>query len=391
MKPNKDMKTDNSQKKPATPPTPQQMAATAGRAIDETIINKHKAELIAAIQRGEDISPEAVKDYPEFAKLINKTEDSNIQPPKDFRSPKEKEVFDYLEKNLPQIENEYDNKYGDVLSQDYTKNLFESLGYDKLKPEEHSNYSRAAWSFTNYLYEKRLAERKGEGNNTVLILGGGTGSGKTTTSLKHAELSDFPIINDTNIFYLDRTEKQIDEALKNGYKVAIDFVYRVPVIAYTEGVLARIEDGGHLVSIENHAKITNGVKDNLNKIAEKCGDKIEINILDNSVELKEGEKATQISLEELNKKPYYDGKLEKILQNETKQRYESGQLAKEAYNSANSRTEGNDNGQGILQGSAGTGRSQEEGTGREEVTKDKQGTSEKIHKMRPDKDMKTDN
>ena len=35
--------------------------------------------------------------------------------------------------------------------------------------------------------------------------------------------------------------------------------------------------------IENHAKITNGVKDNLNKIAEKCGDKIEITIFEKAL------------------------------------------------------------------------------------------------------------
>jgi hypothetical protein len=246
-----------------------------------------------------------------------------------FRSVKEKEVFDYMHKNLHGLEKEYFKDYGNILSQDFAKNLFEVLGYNKLKPEGSSDYSRAGWKFVNYLYDNQLAKKRGQGNNAVLITGGGTGAGKTTTALQISEEFDFPIINDTNIFYMDRTKLQIDKALEYGFSPQILFIYRDPVEAYTNGVLKRIRSSGHLVTIENHVKITNQVRENINLIADAYRNGLEIFIIDNADEIDDGNESLKISREELNRKQYYTGELENILKYEARKMFKEGRIPEE--------------------------------------------------------------
>lgn len=263
-----------------------------------------------------------------------------IEHPGNFRSEKEKEVFDYMRINLVELEREYFADYGDILSQDFAKNLFECLGYNKLKPEGSSDFSRAGWSFINYLYEKQLVLNRGAGNESVLITGGGTGAGKTTTALQISKEYDYPFINDTNIFYEERTAVHINKALEYGYRVQVLFIYRDPVDAYINGVLKRIRKGGHLVTIENHVKITNQVRENINAIAASCRNGLDIYIFDNEGDAEKRDEVFTISIDELNRKQYYNFELENILKYETKKMYNEGKISEEIYKAANFKTAG---------------------------------------------------
>jgi len=257
-----------------------------------------------------------------------------------YRSEKEKEVFEYMSNNIDELEKEYYEKYGDILSQDFAKYLFNDLGYDQLRPEGLSDYSRASWSFVNYLYEKQLIDKKGEGNNAVLITGGGTGAGKTTTALRVMEEYDYTIINDTNVFYLDRSKLQIERAIENGYQPQIIFIYRDPIDAYMNGVLKRIRKGGHLVTIENHVKIAYHVKESINVLAKEYSSGLDIFIFDNEGDIESRKEVLRISIKELNTKQYYIGELENILKYETKKLYEDGKITEEIYNGANFKATG---------------------------------------------------
>lgn len=257
-----------------------------------------------------------------------------------FRSDKEKEVFDYMRINMDELERKYFANYRDILSQDFAKNLFECLGYNKLKPEGSSDFSRAGWSFINYLYEKQLVLKQGAGNNSVLITGGGTGAGKTTTALQISEEYDYPFINDTNIFYAERTAAQINKALVYGYRVQVLFIYRDPVDAYINGVLKRIRKGGHLVTIENHVKITNKVRENINAISASYGKGVDVYIFDNAGDAEKRDEVFTITTDELNRKKYYNFELENILKYETKKMYKEGKVSEEICKAANFKTAG---------------------------------------------------
>lgn len=253
----------------------------------------------------------------------------------DYRSEKEREVFEYMGNNIDRLEEKYYERYGDILSQDFTKYLFNDLGYNQLKPECMSDFSRASWSFVNYLYDKLLIDKMGKGNNAVLITGGGTGAGKTTTALMINEEYDYPIVNDTNIFYPKRSKLQIEKALEHGFRPQVLFIYRDPVEAYLNGVLKRVRNGGHLVTIENHVKISYQVKENINMLANKYTDGVDIFMYDNEGDMDKRGEVMCITADELNKKQYYVNELKNILKYETKKLHEEGKITEEIYNGAN--------------------------------------------------------
>ena len=75
-------------------------------------------------------------------------------------------------------------------------------------------YQSAAGQITQQAYDLLLKNNKGVGNDTVLVMAGGTGAGKTT-ALKNAgvKLADYSIVYDTNLASLASAQEKIDKAL----------------------------------------------------------------------------------------------------------------------------------------------------------------------------------
>ena len=143
-------------------------------------------------------------------------------------------------------------------------------------------------------FQRLLKDRKGKGNGEVVFLAGGNGSGKSTVA--NAEGAEADFIIDSTLGNLEVARKQIDAVLSNGQKPRIAFVYRTPEQAL-EGVVERVENGGHAVSPLSFADShTKGIR-NLRLLSDEYGDRISIQIFDNS---EEG--MSKITLEQLEAK-----------------------------------------------------------------------------------------
>ena len=167
-------------------------------------------------------------------------------------------------------------------------------GYDPKNWKTHVDKSGYVAPRMEKQFQELLSTRKGKGNGEVIFLAGGNGSGKSTLVSGLGNTPDF--IVDSTLGNLKTAKKQIDAVLANGQKPVIDYVYRAPEEAL-EGVVERVENGGHVVSPLSFADShTKGIK-NLRLLADEYGDKISVHVIDNSAE-----GSPEITLEQLEAK-----------------------------------------------------------------------------------------
>jgi hypothetical protein len=112
-----------------------------------------------------------------------------------------------------------------------------------LFPEYKGTNAQDVHEASSYLNKKLFAEAlitmKGKGNNTLVILAGGGGSGKGSATKGFYDNSDYPIQLDQVSDNLQKLEHKVDEARANGYEAEYVFVDRSPKDAWLGGVVAR--------------------------------------------------------------------------------------------------------------------------------------------------------
>ncbi len=176
-------------------------------------------------------------------------------------------------------------------------------GYESSDIANEEKYFGDAAEVTDKVYDKWLTDRKGKGNNKVVFLAGGTGSGKSTaaaspplnTSENHA------IQLNSTFTSKDYSFSLIDKAIEAGYTPEILYIYRDPVDAWENGVWTRWgQDTGHFVKPQIHLDTHISARDNVLAAAEKYGDKVQIKIIENRTD----EEQKEISLDELKTKSY---------------------------------------------------------------------------------------
>ncbi len=207
-----------------------------------------------------------------------------IEMPSKFRSDEEKTGFNYVDKSLPELKDRYKKEYGNIISPDFARDMFDKLGYDKLNHNSINLYSRPARQLVNSLTQDALEQNKNNPNKNVLVLAGGTGSGKTTVALSDKETNEYSIIFDTNILGNNskNPQQKLQSYLDEGYNPTIKFIYRDPVEAYNEGILNRIHNGGHIVPVDKHLQFHKEARDNFITLEKHFGDKVNWEIKENN-------------------------------------------------------------------------------------------------------------
>lgn len=258
-------------------------------------------------------------------RVVKKTPkiESYIEKPKNTQ---EVANIKYVTENPKKIVKDYEarvtKEYGTphVITADESKYILPDYE-GKRAPDYHESASGIA----KYMYDKKLIERKGQGNNTVLFTAGGTGSGKTTALRKSGvDFKEYSIIYDTNLTGESAAGK-IQKALDNGYKVEIKYVQRDPVKAFEEGVLPRVRTRDRIVTIDEHIARHKAL-DNVIDIKEKFGDKVNVQFTDNT---RGADNSIDVSLDNLPKFTYNDNELRKILNEKLTKAINEGKITKE--------------------------------------------------------------
>lgn len=110
-------------------------------------------------------------------------------------------------------------------------------------PEYHGTNAAEVHEACSYLNKRLLNEAlhtlKGKGNNTILTLAGGGGSGKGTATQEFLAGKDYPIILDQVSDKVTKSFDAIKKAKDNGYDAEIMYVDREPSDAFRNGVRSR--------------------------------------------------------------------------------------------------------------------------------------------------------
>lgn len=182
-----------------------------------------------------------------------------------------------------------DSKGGRVLNTDTARELSPEYLADRTRS---ADVHEPASDTIKQLYAKKLAEPTPEGfDRSVLFTAGGTGAGKTTAVDAMKGVDRPPeLVYDTNMNTYASAERKVQQALDAGRDVSILYVYRDPVEALTGGALPRAErqakkfGSGRTVPLAEHAKTHLGVRDVIERLAEKYKDnpRVDIRAYDNS-------------------------------------------------------------------------------------------------------------
>lgn len=215
---------------------------------------------------------------------------------------------------------------GRVMNTDIAREL--SPDYRNNRGLSAAVHEPASW-FIQQLYARKLKEAP-EGN--VLFTAGGTGAGKST-ALRGRDLSQWPIIYDTNIAKASSGQKKIDQALEAGRKVDVYYVYADPLDAFrraisrTQHMAAKLGTGRTVpvwAHVGSHVGSRQAVPE-LQEHYEDDADRVSFTIMFN--ETGTGSRETDVaSLPS----PSYDS-VREVIEGELEDQYQKGQVSQAEY------------------------------------------------------------
>jgi hypothetical protein len=165
-------------------------------------------------------------------------------------TPEEQDVegraFDNLNRNLPALAKEYEEKFGNEVSTDNAREIVspEYAASREARTRWSEATQRPAGKLSDYLFEQALQHVDPNKRRVVVMTAGGTGAGKTTALSGNLEFSNVQFVYDSNLNSRKSSERKIEAAKAAGNRVEIRFVHRDPVEAFTGGVLPRAMAGG---------------------------------------------------------------------------------------------------------------------------------------------------
>lgn len=181
----------------------------------------------------------------------------------------------------------YVQKHGNFVGADEAKEFMPGYSSDRTTSDL---VQKGASQLGDKIYEHLLQKNENKGNNTVLISGGGTGSGKST-ALKDSNINtkDYAVVFDSNSANFPASKARIDKALAKGYDVSFVHVH-APVDKAYDRVLDRAEQmtqrsgSGRPVSAQGHIDMHHGSADTFAKLVEEYKDnpRVHLGAIDNS-------------------------------------------------------------------------------------------------------------
>lgn len=233
-------------------------------AIRDALQGKHGPEIKKAVERGAGPDKNRVDKRPgvarhakiaeELAKLKGPPAAEAEGPPEQMKglTPEgraiETAAHEYVRANYEKVRDQYlanpENAEPDPAGgyKSITINTDEWRG---LLPGYHGTNAQdvhepASW-INKKLYNDALRTQAGKGNDTLMVLAGGGGSGKGTVFKQFYRKEEYPLVLDQVSDHLGKLEDKLDQAARNGFKPEFVFVDRPPEAAWG-GVVGRALD-----------------------------------------------------------------------------------------------------------------------------------------------------
>lgn len=249
------------------------------------------------------------------------TRDKNLSP--QDAEIQEKSIGKYLEKKNELLQETLKTN-GKIANTDEQRKFFKDIGYNGANSaavqEAASQLNKDQW--------RHLLKNNSEPD--AVLYAGGSGSGKTSIVGKlMPDIEDTAsAVLDGNLSTYSSAKKRIAEAKEAGKNLKFIYVYREPVDAWVNGVIARMlnnaKEGGRVVPLSVFTENHKGSYDVIKKLKAEYGD--DVTTLDNS--LGSGNEEF-MSLDKFNSIQYSD--IKSNLLTATKQLLENGTINKKQY------------------------------------------------------------
>lgn len=191
---------------------------------------------------------------------------------------------------------DYISRFGNVVNTDNVKLMFSGKGYDPSSEESVRAFHPEAAKLTGKVFDYML--EKAKVGDKVMFMGGGNGSGKSTVAVS---LDKYAFVMDSTMAGYESSRNGIQKALDKNLDVTVLFVYRNPIDAWKNGVLQRVENGGHITPASVFANAHVAAKANFEKLAEEYKSNINIVVYESRF----NELPLQLNIEELKNKRVY--------------------------------------------------------------------------------------
>lgn len=172
---------------------------------------------------------------------------------------------------------DYTKRFGNVVNTDNVKLMFCGKGYDPASEESVRAFHPEAARLTGKVFDYMIEKCK-EGDK-VMFMGGGNGSGKSTVAVS---LDKYACVMDSTMAGYESSRNGIQKALDKKLDVTVVYVYRDPLDAWANGVLQRVENGGHITPADVFANAHVSAKANFLRLVDELGSKLNVKIYHNS-------------------------------------------------------------------------------------------------------------
>lgn len=309
----------------------------------EEIANAHEIMVKDAVEKGETVPEEILKDYPDLHKMkqgealaeqrraiYKKSLDkANIGR---TLTDDEKFAQDFILKNPDKA---MDNYINEALREFEADNIISADIGKFAIPDMHVNKSITYHEAGSALKDARTEELLADittADKPIAFTAGGSGAGKSYT-LKEVNKTEslkegYALIHDTNLNSIGSAKRKIKEALETGRPVEILVVYRDPVDAWEHGVIPRIATEDRAVPILSHLETHLGYQPVIHEIAKEfpktqVGIKVLINAMHKAPKI--------VPLDLMPKIGYTKSELKEKLYNIAKSYYEQGKINETAF------------------------------------------------------------
>lgn len=201
--------------------------------------------------------------------------------------------------NGPDAEAKYnalpESKNGQIISQDIARHLDERYAKDREGAIVHQEETqKPSQEFAQRTIEKKI---DAPGHDAIVMMAGGTGSGKTThVDAYEKEHEGTPVFDSTAVHY-DSMKALIQRALDHGKPVIMKFVYQTFDKAL-QGNIDRYHETGRLVQPNVMAHTHVGAIDTFLKLAQDFKGRVDFEVYDNS-NVAKGEKMPTMDVDDL--------------------------------------------------------------------------------------------
>lgn len=181
----------------------------------------------------------------------------------------------YARENLEPLLQAYEKTHGSYVSTDDFRDLLKPAGYTGTNSNAFHEPARA---LREEYFARRLAAAKAAGLDEVLVMAGGSASGKTSFLSKLEDAEQYGVVLDATLANPKSAQKLLKSISDQAFKARIVYVFRDPVEA-ARSAISRTARTGRIVNATEHVNMHEGSRNTVVSLIENPIPGVEVDLV----------------------------------------------------------------------------------------------------------------